>query len=203
MVRAGLFPVERDAKAHRFAIHRGRQHQMQIASVKSERNLTLRRICSRGFLCDRPRTCHGPLIQLERSRNRIPHGVITRHGHGRGEVFGASVADIGLRRAHGAVVGGALHALAFHGAGDGRQSLGTRLGEQLPQGGLGLVIVSFAEMVAANATLRVDEVVRRPVFVVERPPDAIAVVDGHRVFDAEIVNGTLHVVLVFLEREFG
>jgi hypothetical protein len=54
---------------------------------------------------------------------------------------------------------------------------------------------------AANATLGVDGVVRRPILVVERTPDGIAVVDGDRVVNAQIVHGAPHVGLVLFERK--
>ena len=56
-------------------------------------------------------------------------------------------------------------------------------GEQLLDHALGLVVGAFAEVMVADAALGVDEVVRRPVLVVERAPDRVVVVDRDRIAD--------------------
>ena len=64
-----------------------------------------------------------------------------------------------------------------------------------------VVVRALAEMVMTNATLRVDEKVRRPKLVVERAPDGERAVDRHRIGHAELLNGVAHVVDVLFERE--
>src|SRR5215831_286946 len=54
---------------------------------------------------------------------------------------------------------------------------------------LGFSIVSFAEVVVPNAALRIDEVMRGPVVVV----------DSHRVIDFQIDYSLLHITDVLLE----
>ena len=49
-----------------------------------------------------------------------------------------------------------------------------------------LVVVAFAEMVVADLALGIDEVVRRPVAVVEGAPDRVVVVDRDGIVDLEI-----------------
>ena len=74
--------------------------------------------------------------------------------------------------------------------------------EKLLNHPLGLVVFAFAEVVIANASLAVDEVVRRPVFVVESLPDFVVAVDGDGISDLQIANRFFHVGAVFFEREF-
>ena len=63
------------------------------------------------------------------------------------------------------------------------------------------VVLAFAEMVVADAALRVDEVVRRPVLVVEGAPDRVVVVDRDRIVDSKSCVGLRDVVDVLLEGE--
>ena len=65
------------------------------------------------------------------------------------------------------------------------------------------VIVAFAEMVMANLALGIDKVVRRPILVVEGPPDRVVIVERNGITDLEIGNGVAHVVDILLEGEFG
>ena len=51
---------------------------------------------------------------------------------------------------------------------------------------LGFGIVTFAEVVVPNAALRVNEVMRGPIPVVEGSPDGVVIVDGHGVIDFQI-----------------
>ena len=55
----------------------------------------------------------------------------------------------------------------------------------------------------ADTPLRVDKIDRRPVPVVERPPDGVLAVDRHRVVDAQVLDRVANVVDVLLEFELG
>src|SRR6185312_10470114 len=66
----------------------------------------------------------------------------------------------------------------------------------------GLRILSFAEMMMADLAVAIDEIMRWPVFVVERAPDLVLVIDGDGVGDLEPRNRTLHIVNIALEGEF-
>jgi hypothetical protein len=66
----------------------------------------------------------------------------------------------------------------------------------------GFVVVAFAEMVIAPASLRIDEIVRGPIFVVEGSPDGIVAVDGNRISDLKIGDRGLHIADLALERKF-
>jgi hypothetical protein len=69
-----------------------------------------------------------------------------------------------------------------------------RLAEQLLDRMLRLCLVTLAEMVVANAALRVDEVMRRPILAVGTAPDRVAVVVRNRIVDAEALHGGTDIV---------
>ena len=75
--------------------------------------------------------------------------------------------------------------------------------QQLLDRPLGLLVGALAEMLEADAPVAVDQVERRPVVVVERPPDRELVVDHDRVADAQLAHRAAHVVEVVLEAELG
>jgi hypothetical protein len=56
-------------------------------------------------------------------------------------------------------------------------------------------------VVVPDTPLRVDEVQRRPVPVLEGPPYGVLVVHGDRVIDPHLLHGPADVVHVLLERE--
>src|SRR3954464_5693481 len=61
----------------------------------------------------------------------------------------------------------------------------------------------LSKMMAAYVALRIDKVMRRPVLIIERLPDRVVVIEGHRIFNPEIAHGALHVAFVLFERKFG
>ena len=107
----------------------------------------------------------------------------------------APVAEIRLGRAQVVPVGLGLHAEPFDGdelALDAEQTL---------DDALGLLVASFAEVLVADDALRVDEVQRRPVVVVEGAPDRVVVVGSDRVVDRSLLRRHPHPVDLVLERE--
>jgi hypothetical protein len=58
-------------------------------------------------------------------------------------------------------------------------------------------------VVVANDAVRVDEVQRRPVVVVEGAPDFVVVVDRDRVVDPSLLGRLPHAVDLVLEGELG
>src|ERR1700722_9104019 len=96
---------------------------------------------------------------------------VAHRSAGRREVFGALVADIGLRRLYGHEVRGGFDASGV----DAHKPAGhlalARFGEQRADHLLGFLVVAFPEMVMADATFRVDEVMGRPVLIAEGAPD--------------------------------
>ena len=60
--------------------------------------------------------------------------------------------------------------------------------EQLLDDALRLLVAPFAEVSVADDAVRVDEVERRPVMVVEGAPDLVLVVDDDRVVDLALLD---------------
>jgi hypothetical protein len=64
-----------------------------------------------------------------------------------------------------------------------------------------LLVAPLAEVLVADDAVRVDEVERRPVAVVEGAPHRVVVVDDDRVIDRSLLGRPPHAVDVVLERE--
>ena len=75
--------------------------------------------------------------------------------------------------------------------------------EQSLDDDFGLLIVALAENLMPDAPLRVGEIECRPIFVVERAPYRVVVIDHDRILDAHVLCSPANVVNVFLERELG
>src|SRR4051794_28340272 len=73
--------------------------------------------------------------------------------------------------------------------------------EQLADLVLGLSVPTSTEVDRGLAAVATVEVVGRPVLVGEGVPDRHVVVEGHRVVDAELLDGASHVGVVLLEVE--
>ena len=117
------------------------------------------------------------------------------------KVLRARRADIVLRRLQARPIGG-----HFSASGIDRHQLIAETGDsgvaqQRLNDHLRLLVIAFAEFVVSNAALRVDEVERRPILIVEGAPDRIVGVDGDRIVDPHVLRGAAHVVDVVLERE--
>src|SRR6185369_6028159 len=120
----------------------------------------------------------------------------------RDETVGARVTDIGFGRAY---VSERPAGLSPRRAGL-RHSSRRRVagfGEQLPDHALGHVIFALAVMEVADAALRIDEVMRGPVLVLERAPQHVAVVERDRVADAEVLDRARDIFGLALEGELG
>jgi hypothetical protein len=73
--------------------------------------------------------------------------------------------------------------------------------EQPLNDALGSLVAPFAKMMVADDAVGVDEVDRRPVSVVEGPPDRVVVIDGDRVVDPSLLDRLTHQVDLVLEGE--
>src|SRR6202034_596535 len=73
--------------------------------------------------------------------------------------------------------------------------------QELSNHALRLVVLTLAEVVIANPPLAVDEVMRRPVFIIERLPNRVVAVDGNGVCDLQITNCLFDVAAFLLEGE--
>src|SRR5437870_11642589 len=74
-------------------------------------------------------------------------------------------------------------------------------GQQLLNDPFRLFVFALAEMMMANAPLRIDEIEGRPIFVLERTPYRIVVIDRDRITDLHVLGGSANVIDVFLECE--
>jgi hypothetical protein len=63
------------------------------------------------------------------------------------------------------------------------------------------LVLAFAEMVVTDAALRIDEIQRRPIAIVERAPHTEVTVDRYRVGHAKHLHAGANVVEVALELE--
>src|SRR5882762_2885172 len=86
------------------------------------------------------------------------------------ESGGLVVAEVALRRPEVLPIGLHLVAVRFDRGQSWSQVFDARLGEELPDDHLRSLVITFAETVMPDLTLRVDEVECRPVVVRERPP---------------------------------
>src|SRR5207245_10295796 len=96
---------------------------------------------------------------------------------GRCELFRASIADIGFRRSH-IVAGRRLGSVSRYTDRARIQASGSVLPQKFLNNMLGPFILALAEVVIADSSLPIDELVRRPVFVTERLPNPMVAVDG-------------------------
>ncbi len=82
------------------------------------------------------------------------------------------------------------------------ESAESRVREQLLKDHLRHLIGALAEVMGSDPSLGIREIERRPVVVVERPPDPVVGVDRDRVFDPQCFCLLADVVDVSLKRKF-
>src|SRR5258707_3554879 len=177
--------VDGDAKPHRLAVQARPKHQVQIPRMEPIHDTAAWLVEHGVFFSDRPISRQRPLVETGR-RGGIDVSDVFHAAAGRYEVFGLVVAYVCLRRCNVAHVGRRLGAGSVDRDDIGRHFGLAGFGEKSLYGVLRLLIVSFAEMVVAYAALGVDEVMRRPILVVERAPDGVVVIDRDRIIDLEI-----------------
>src|SRR5690349_1911719 len=68
------------------------------------------------------------------------------------------------------------------------------LGEQILNRPFGLLVVTLAKVVIANASSRIDEIQRRPILIIERAPYGVVVVDSDWVLDSHLAHRAAHVL---------
>ena len=201
VIGAGRFAVDGDAEAHRLAVAAGPQHQMQVAGVEAIDDTAAGRIQRGALVGDGPVAGQAPGIQFV-DAGLIGVAHVAHRAAGRDEILGARVAEISLRRLDLIHVRGGLGARRADVDEVGGFQLVAGLRQQQLNDALGFVVVAFAEMMVADTAFGIDEVMRRPVVVIERAPDLVVVVDGHRIIDLEIGHCLLDVTDDLLEGEF-
>src|SRR5689334_21337856 len=111
-----------------------------------------------------------------------------RHPFGRCEMLRAGVADVGFGRSH-SVAWRRLWPISRDAYGTLIQTGSSIFFKQHLDHTLGLVIFAFAEVVIANSPLRINEVIRGPVFVAEGIPDRMVAVDRYGVRNSQVNDG--------------
>src|SRR4029450_12073024 len=64
------------------------------------------------------------------------------------------------------------------------------------------LVLPYSEMVVSDNSIRIDQIVSGPVFIRKSFPDGVAVIDGYRVGDVQVVYRLPDVSDVFFERKF-
>src|SRR5205814_9914100 len=95
---------------------------------------------------------------------------------GRGKTVRLLVAGVGLSRLEGAPLGGNLASLRPDGYQVIDKSAEARVREQLLQDHLRHVVGALAKVMGSDPSLGIREIDRRPVVIVERPPDPVVCV---------------------------
>src|SRR5580698_3583498 len=182
MIFTGRVAVDGYAKAHGLSISRGPEDQMQIARVKAERNLSLRRDKHCGLIVINPVTGKPPLIQLEAGGDDIEAGFVLLETTRGCKVLCPLITNIGFRRLHLARIRRGFGTLRADVHNSTRERLLVRaLLQEFLNPLLGLVVFSLTEMVVADFAIYIDEVMRGPVFIAEGGPDRVVVVERHRI----------------------
>jgi hypothetical protein len=200
---ARRLPVEPHAEPHGRPPCCRSHDQMEVAGVEAVGDPPVGSVQHDGLSVNRPVTSNGPMVEPQPRGDSVDLPRTQHRTVGRGEVLGALVAEVVLRRPQAVPVGGSFHPTAI----DRDQVLvdaaGAGLGQQLPKDHLGLLVAALAEAVVPNLSLCVDDVQGWPVVVVEGGPDGVVVVDHHRVVDPQLLDGAADVVEVVLEVELG
>jgi hypothetical protein len=114
-----------------------------------------------------PLSCKSPVVQPEIRRQGVGVPLISFSSFGRCEVVGARVAEIGLGRPEIRPVGCRFRTDPLDGHELCADVVFPRLRKELLNDLLGFFVSAFAELTMTNFALRVDEVERRPILVVE------------------------------------
>ena len=170
-IRSGRLAVDRHPEPHR--LRGGTARDAGRGSGSDRRSLRRSRVQHSRSGADRPIAFERPVVELQR-RCCVSFGRIPCLTARRDEPVRAPIADVGFRRSDACNRRGGL--------GSARDPLrhlrglwsAPGLGEQLADDHLGLRVTALAEMMVALPSLRIEEVVRRPVIVLERRPDDAA-----------------------------
>ena len=112
--------------------------------------------------------------------------------------MGLTVANIGLGRLH-IVPGRRLDSITVYVNSGFIQTNRSVLSKKFLDHMLEFAVVAFTKVVIANSSLSIDEILRRPIFVVERLPDPVVAVDGNRISDIQIAYSVLDIASFFFE----
>jgi len=174
---------------------------MQVARLKAEGEAPACAVQQHALAFHRPLAAQAPLVRSKLGRRLVDLRAISDDPARRRKTARTFVAQIALvrQRRRGARCRFDTLPLGRH---EARRNLRpARLGQQLLDHLLRLVVLVLAELVVADAPLRVDEIERGPVLVVEPAPDREVAVDGDREVDLQILDRPVNVGRTLLERE--
>ena len=161
---------------------------MQIPAMESENNVA-RRCLQHGTLrLDDPGPIQPPLIQGRRSGRAVGLSRILSDALRGPETLGATVPDVSLRRLH-IPAWGSFHSdteHCSHASVDAQRSV---VAQEFLNYTLGLRVGTLAEIMEADSPFSIDEVVRRPIVVAERSPNAVVAIDSDQVRHVQSRDG--------------
>src|SRR4029453_9926535 len=191
--------IDEHAKAHGSSTRCRSHDEMKIAGVKAVRDPPVGLIQHSGLFLHRPITRKGPMIESQARGGSIDATLVQCCTAGRRKVLGALIADIVFRRLQAAPIGGSFRTTGI----DRNQFMidvaDSGLGQQLLNNPFRLFVFTLAEMMMANAPLRIDKIEGRPIFVLESTPYRIVIIDRDRVIDLHVLRGSANVIDAFLE----
>ena len=113
--------------------------------------------------------------------------------------FSLTVSDIGFGRSFILEIGRCLDSIGGHADKSGIHGGGSFFFQKLLDDSLKLAIFALTEMVIANPSFAIYEILRRPVLVVECPPNLVVAVNGNWIRNHQIAHGFFYVLALFFE----
>ena len=193
--------IEAHAKAHGSASWCRPHDEMQIAGVKAVHDPPVGLVQHRGLFPHCPITRQGPMIALQPLGGRIDATLVPYGTTWGRKVCGALIANIGFRRLQAVPIGGRFSTTGLDRNQLMTDAAETSLGQQLLNNPFRLGICAFAEVVMANMPLRIDDIESRPILVLERTPERIAVIDRDGIIDPHVLRRLAHVLEVVFKGE--
>src|ERR1700722_6847191 len=169
--------VEFDRETNRFPVFCGAQHKVKIARMKPENDLAGKRFKHSAFLTHFPASAQGPLIQRKPGLRAVRFSRVFSHRLDRSKISSAFVSNVRFGRTNVLVIRSSFGTAAGGGDYPFGEGCCAVLFEQLLNHALGLVVFTFAEVVITNPSFAVDEVVSRPIIIVESLPNFVIAVD--------------------------
>src|SRR5262249_24872269 len=117
------------------------------------------------------------------------------------KVLGTLIADVVLGGPQAAPIGGGFNATPLDRNQFLTDAVDSGCGQQSLKNHFGLFVLALAELMMANMPLRIDEIERRPIVVVEGAPDRIVAIDRDRIIDPQVLRGVANVIDVSFESE--
>ena len=176
---------------------------MKIAGVKAVCDPPVGLVQRHRLSPHRPLARKGPVVEPQPLGDSIDLMLVQHCATGRRKVLGALIADIVFRRLQVAPIGFGFGTSGNHRGQSMTDVFVSGFFEQLPDDPLGLFVAAFAELMMPDAPLRIDDVERRPIVIVERPPHRKIIVDGDGIIDFHLLRGLTDVVDVSLKHELG